>query len=268
MSSLKHHLSLIIPLIALLFSLESIVLIQRAVAGYEANLGKSYSIVIATRKEVSLEEIKRVVKEAEGLKAIAPDAVLEKLQKDISSANLALLKDSLPQFYSLSLDSFPDKSRLGAIDAALKKMNGVERVESFAKSHDQIYRLLLLLKSSVMVFAGLISIISLLLMVKQIEIWRFEHSERMEIMGYFGAPSWMRNGLLFRLALVDSLIAAGIIGAGMIYLSQDPTTLTLIGDVGLDGSIFAPEHDSLLLLLGGVGVSILSVWMVILRPRG
>ncbi|MGP1579996.1 MAG: cell division protein FtsX [Wolinella sp.] len=268
MSSLKHHLSLIIPLIALLFSLESILLIHRALLSYETNLGKSYSIIIAARSELTLEGIARVVKEASALKEISPDSVLKRLGENLHSLDMQMLKGSLPKFYSLSLSSFPSQARLEAIDVALKKLSGIERVESFAKSHDQIYRLLLLLKGSVMVFATLISVISLLLMVKQIEIWRFEHSERMEIMSYFGAPSWMRNGVLFRLALVDSVIATSIISAGIGYLSIDSFALSALSEVGISRSIFALKDDSLTLFASGITLSILSVWTVILRPKG
>ncbi|MGP1449549.1 MAG: cell division protein FtsX [Wolinella sp.] len=267
MNSLKHHLSLIIPLLALLFSLESIILLDRAIKRYEQNLGKSYSIIIASRSELSIDDVRLAVGDAEGLVRISTDGVLEKLKRDISSANLSILQDSLPKFYSLALSRFPDRARLRAIEASLKRLSGVERVESFAKSHDQLYQLLLLLKGGVVIFVTLIAVISLLLMSKQIELWRFEHSERMEIMGYFGAPSWMRNGLLFRLALIDSLIATLFISGGVFYISRDSSVLSLLGDVGLDASIFTLREDSLLLLASGVGISMLSVFVVIAFKR-
>lgn len=267
MSSLKHHLSLILPLLALLFSLESMVLIQRAVEGYEVNLGKNYSIVIASKRALTLEELKPRLKELELLQVIDPEGVLAGLKKELDPASLGAVKESLPRFYSLSLRTFPNQARLQAIESTLRQIEGVERVEAFAKSHDQIYRLLLLFKSSVRVFAALILVISLLLMIKQVEIWRFEHSERMEIMGYFGAPSWMRHGLLFRLAVVDSLLSVLVIIAGLLYLSRDGATLLFLRSVGLDESIFSFQDDALRLLGSGILVSVLAVWLVIWRQR-
>ena len=56
MNSLKNHLSLIIPLVALLFALESILLVNRTLSDYESKLGKNYAIVLASNKELKLQD--------------------------------------------------------------------------------------------------------------------------------------------------------------------------------------------------------------------
>lgn len=267
MNSLKHHLALIIPLIALLFSLESIMLVNRTLSDYESKLGKNYSIILASKKELSLESIQNKVVEAQNLNPINTDLVLEKLGKNISQANLILLKKTLPHFYSLNLNQYPSTNRLEAITNNLSSFGDIIRVETFSKSHGQIYQLLLIINGSIIIFSILIAIISILLMFKQIEIWRFEHSERMEIMGLLGAPLWMRNGLLFKLAFLDTLVATFAVISAIIYLSSNNNLLLFMQDLGLNPEIFSPSLDTIILLLVGLAVSLISVWIVSLKTK-
>ena len=64
MNSLKNHLSLIIPLDALLFALESILLVNRTLNDYENTLGKNYAIILASIKEINLQDIKDKISES------------------------------------------------------------------------------------------------------------------------------------------------------------------------------------------------------------
>lgn len=267
MNSLKNHLALIVPLVALLFSLESILLVNRTLSDYENKLGKNYAIILASSSELNFEQIQNKVIEAQSLTPINTDLVLEKLQKNISQSNFILLKKSLPYFYSLNLNTYPSTQRLEAINKNLSAFSHILRVESFSKSHGQIYQLLLIIKGSIIIFSGLIALISTLLMFKQIEIWRFEHSERMEIMTLLGAPLWMRNSLLFRLACIDTIIATIIVVSGLIYTSNNPTLILFIQDLGLNPEIFSPFLDTFILLLTGLIVSLISVWIVSIRTR-
>ncbi|PZT48753.1 cell division protein FtsX [Helicobacter valdiviensis] len=267
MNSLKNHLALIIPLVALLFSLEGILLIDRILKDYEGKLGKNYAIILASSRELSLEEIQQKVIEAQTLMPIDTQIVLDRLGENISQANLILLKNSLPFFYSLSLKEYPSAERLQVINNTLKDFKEIIRFESFTKSHNQIYQLLLIINSSVLVFASFIALISLLLMFKQIEIWRFQHSERMNIMSLLGAPLWMRNQLLFRLAFLDTLIATLICSSTLIYLSQNSNLVNFMQNVGLSSEVFSPFLDTILLLCVGLALSFVSVWIVSLYKK-
>jgi len=57
------------------------------------------------------------------------------------------------------------------------------------------------------ILAGAILAVTMLLIIKEMRIWQFQHRERMSIMALFGAPVWLRSAVLFRLAIVDALIA-------------------------------------------------------------
>lgn len=267
MNSLKNHLSLIIPLVALLFALESILLISRTLSDYESKLGKNYAIILASTKELSLEALRNKIGEAQDLSPIDSKIILERLSKSISQANIVLLKKSIPRFYSLTLNTYPSSARLEVIHKTLSKLDGILRIETFTKSHSQIYQLLLIINGSAMIFSSLIALISLLLMFKQIEIWKFQHLERMEIMTLLGAPLWMRSQVLFRLACFDTILATLIVAGGLIYISQNPSLLIFFQELGLNPEIFSPILDSIVLLLTGLAVSLIAVWIVSLQHR-
>ncbi len=76
-----------------------------------------------------------------------------------------------------------------------------------------------------MVFAVVISIVTMLLIMKELKIWQFKHSERMNIMGLFGAPTWLRSAVLFRLSIVDAIISSILIFFIFSYLSTNEFVL-------------------------------------------
>ena len=104
-------------------------------------------------------------------------------------------------------------------------------------------------------------------MFKQIEIWKFQHLERMEIMTLFGAPLWMRSQVLFRLACIDTIIATIIVSGGLFYIAQNPALLIFFQELGLNPEIFSPILDSIVLLLTGLALSLTAVWIVSLQQR-
>ncbi|PAF53937.1 cell division protein FtsX [Helicobacter sp. 13S00482-2] len=267
MNMLKRHLSLIVPLLALLFSLQSIVLVNRAISIKEDKLSQSYSILLATGQKFSFDFIARNIKEAKSLSLINPDFLLDRLKQNMNDNNLLSIKKSLPFFYSLKLSNFPTQNRLEEINNILLKIPGITKVEAFSKTHNQVYKLLFLIETSVWVFGILLTFLSVLLMIRQIQIWRFEHSERMEIMGFLGAPFWIRNGVLFELAIIDSIITSIFITLGVLYLSYQSVFKEIANALEIQGNIFNFGGDFLMLLLVAIGVSFFSVLVVILSQR-
>ncbi len=104
-------------------------------------------------------------------------------------------------------------------------------------------------------------------MFKQIEIWKFQHLERMEIMTLLGAPLWMRSQILFRLACLDTIIAVIIVGIGLWYVTQNPTFLIFMQELSLNPKIFSPMADCIILLFVGLTISLISVWIVSLQAK-
>ena len=100
MSSIKRHLALIIPLLALLFGIESIMLINRSISTHEQKLANSYSIIIASKESLDLQKVQTFVREAEEMKPVAPDYMINELKKELSKDALQSLQKELPLFYS------------------------------------------------------------------------------------------------------------------------------------------------------------------------
>lgn len=267
MSFLRHHLSLLIPLIVFLFSFQFYITVDRMVEDYEARVIDDYSIVIAAEAEVDLRKLSDSITQIDSIEEIRPDQMLGKIKEEISAANFALLKVSLPKFYKITLSTFPNESELKSIEESLKNLAGIRRVETFSKTHNQIYRLLLIIQTVSQIFAISIFVIAFLLMMKQIEVWRFEHHERMAIMALFGSPFWMRSAMLFRLALADSCIAAIIISYLYYWIGSSGTITGTIRDIGLDRITFSPLADAPTLLGLALAVSLLTVTIVVSRAR-
>ena len=129
------------------------------------------------------------------------------------------IKKELSLYYTLKLDSFPSQRRLHDIESTLNKIPNIIKTESFAKTHNQAYRLLFLIKFSIQTFALILAVLSVLLMIDQIRIWHFEHSKRMQIMHYLGASVWMRNSFLLKGAINDAVIATILVSVGFLYFS-------------------------------------------------
>lgn len=267
MNSIKRHLALIIPLLALLFGIESIILIGRSISTHEQKLANSYSIIVASKEALDLQKVQAFVREVDGIKPVAPDYMINELKQELSKDALESLQKELPLFYSLRLSVFPNKERLEQISSTLLKLSGVTKVEAFSKSHSQVYKLLLILKGSVLIFSILSAILSCLLMIKQIEVWRFEHSERMEIMSFLGAPSWMRNSVLFRLAIVDSVLVGIISLCALFYFKDSALASSLANTLEVNTSIIKVWSDSIILLFCSLIISLVCVLFVILKQK-
>lgn len=261
--SLKEHLSFLIPLIALLFSLQTYLVVQKVVASYEAKLNSGYAIVIATDGELKIEELNSTIKNIKNLTEISAESMLNRIKEDISSANYALLKLSLPKFYKITLDSFPDEKELKKIEDQLRKNQKIKKIETFSKTHSELYMLLSLTKMIVKIFAIVVFFISFMLMIKQIEVWRLTHSERMSIMELFGSPYWMKSAALFKFAILDSLFATLIVSGFFFYLSQKNPSLLAIWIIDSEAIRFDPINDGLNLLLASMILSFVSVLIVI-----
>ncbi|ANV97581.1 cell division protein FtsX [Helicobacter enhydrae] len=267
MNSIKRHLSLIIPLMMLLCSFESSQLIQRAVAEHEKKLSQDYSIVIASTKEMNLGTLQEKLKEVIEVIPIDSDIVMKELQGSMSDENLEFLKKQLPLFYSIKLSIFPTERQITTFNQALLKIDGVQKAELFVKTHTKVYKLLLLLKKSILFFGSLLGILSILLMVKQIEIWNLQHSKRMEIMSYLGAPSWMKNKVLFKLASIDSLIASVLVIVGLMFFLESEELKPLFVSLEIENVIFTPVQDFAMLLVISLAISYLSAIVVIARQK-
>lgn len=265
MRLLKNHLALILPLVSILFAIQFYIVADRVIKNYETDLSSNYSIVAVSTATLDENETKRVVKALKQIKEISADEVISKLKEEISPDKIGLLKASLPRFYRIGLTHYPDADELLQIQKRLLGIKGVTKVETFAKTHDRVYRLLVIIKGISKVFIGIIFAISSLLIIKQMQVWQFEHRERMNIMALFGAPVWLRSGVLIRLAVADALISALLVSLLFYYIFASGLLEDIARQIGLQAGGFDIITDTPRLLVSSIAIALLSVIFVITR---
>ncbi|MBE0495939.1 MAG: ABC transporter permease [Campylobacterales bacterium] len=267
MKSLKNHFSVIFPLVVLLFSFQFTRGLEVIVAEYETRIINEYSIIIVSSKALEEADIARSVPSLKNMEEVSPKVILDRLKGDISTQNLSLLQLALPKFYNLKLASFPSNTQLSKIKNDLERIASVSKVETFAKTYDKIYRILTIAKSMAYVFTTLIVIVSLLLMLKQMRIWVLEHKERMDIMTLFGAPFWMKSAVLYRLVIVDSLIATFVVVALFYGIPMLPEVVAIAREVDVVIPTIQPLREGGLLLGISLFFALVSVSMVMVKVK-
>jgi cell division transport system permease protein len=221
MKSLKNHLSVILSLFVLFFSVEFSLTLHKVIDNQSKKLISNYSIVIVSNKRLKLSDLQFKAKEINSLKAISSKNILDRLRNDMSSQNLALLKIALPYFYSIKLNILPSKERLIKIKKILKSQKEITKVEVFTKTYQNIFQIFQILQIVTYAFSAIIVVISILLLFKQIRIWILEHEEKIQIMGYFGATFWMKSTFLYKLVLIDSVLSSFLVLLVFIFLPKN-----------------------------------------------
>ena len=267
MKSIKNHLSLIIALLSILFSIQIFIIADRSIDAYKENLANNYSVVVVSQKRLKNETILGIDKIIADVTELDPDGVIKRLNTNMSAKNVELLKLTLPKFYKLKLNYFPTPQEIKTLTKKLLKNKNIKKVEDFSHNHDTTYKLLLLFKGVISVFSLSMLVVTTLLIFKELRIWQFKHSERMNIMGLFGAPVWLRSAVLFRLSMVDALIASVLAFIVFAYISSSEFILEHFEDIGIKIVMFDPINDFLLLLGVAVSLSILLASLIVLGHK-
>ncbi len=267
MKSIKNHLSLVIALLSILFSIQVFVIVERSIDSYKENLANNYSVVVVSQKKL---DSKMIVKSNETIAEviqIQPDAVIKKLNTGMTSKNIELLKIALPKFYKIRLKHYPDPAEIEKLTKNLLSVKGITKVENFSHNHDTTYKLLLLFKTVISVFAVSMLVVTILLIFKELRIWQYKHSERMSIMGLFGAPTWLRSAVLFRLSIVDALIASILAFILFSYIASSSWVLEEFSYIGISIVIFDPIYDFLMLFGIAVFLSVMLAFFIVLGHK-
>jgi cell division transport system permease protein len=185
----------------------------------------------------------------------------------MKNTNIELLKLSLPKFYKLSLAYYPTPKEIKELREDLLKSKSITKIEDFSHSHDTVYKLLLLFKNVVSLFALVVLVVTVLLIFKELRIWQYKHNERMTIMALFGAPLWLRSAVLFRLAIVDALIASFVTLGSFVYLSSSPWILEQFNNIGINVIVFDILNDFLMILGVSVSISILLASLIVIGHK-
>ncbi|WP_201353425.1 FtsX-like permease family protein [Hydrogenimonas urashimensis] len=267
MTFVRNHLGLILPLFAILFAIEYMLIFDRIIKDYETRLQEQYTVIVVAEKSLDPESIKGANPLVKTVEPVDSKSVLMHIRKKISEENLKKLQTIVPAFYTLKLVRYPDKKSLDKLRRDLLNIKGIKRVQIFEKVHDRLYAMLLFMKSNFYIFGAMLGLISFLLVMKQMLIWQLEHKERMQIMALFGAPVWLRSGVLFRLAFVDALIAVLLALSGMLYLISEPRVKEALAEMGINGALLFHYDDVLYLASAGFGIALFCATWVVVRFR-
>ncbi len=267
MRSFKNHLSLIMALFTILFAIQIFINVQRAVSAYETTLSDNYSIIVISNSALTATQLTNAHSMIKSSETVSVDEVLNKLTHDMKQKNVDLLKISLPKFYRIRLDRYPSPEQIASVSSALKRIKSITKVESFSQSHDRLFGLLVLVKYVVVVLAVSTLIVTTLLIIKEMRIWQFQHMERMNIMALFGAPVWLRSAVLFRLAIVDAVIASILVSGTFFALNMQPIIHDRLQQVNISITLFEPIQDAILLSSIALSVSILLASMIIMGHK-
>jgi len=267
MKSSKNHFSLVIALVSILFSIQIFVIVDRTMQAYKQNLTNNYSIIIISQKKLQDSEIIDVNDLIDDVTELSADNVIERLNSGITEKNKELLKLTLPKFYKPSLTQYPSPNQIKKLRENLLKIKSITKIEDFSHNHDTTYKLLLLFKTVVFVFAIVVLIVTTLLIFKELRIRQFKHNERMSIMALFGAPIWLRSAVLFRLAIVDAIIAGIITFVLFVYISSAPLIQEQFENLSINIVIFDVVNDAMTLFGASMTLSIILALMIVIGHK-
>jgi len=263
----REHVSLILALFTILFTLQVYFIIERTIGIYEETLKSNYSIILVSKQKLDENILKDAIKVIDRVESINPQKVVARLEDELNRGDLGELKDSLPNFYRVYLKIYPNPTQLLNIKENLESMEKIKRVETYSKAHDQIYKLLVLFKNISNIFLTAIFLVSTLLVIKEMRIWQFEHTERMHIMALFGAPIWMRSAVLFKVAIFDAFISSILVVVTFLVLEVNGWLHDLFTMISIDVDIFDFFQDTFKLLATSVIISFLLALVTILKNR-
>jgi len=99
------------------------------------------------------------------------------------------------------------------------------------------------------------------------EIWNYEHKERMRVMEIFGAPFMLRSGVLYRVAVVDAIISTLLTSGIFLYFKYYWAQNSQINILMLRRDQFFQSSDLLILLGTALTIVIFSVYFVVLGTK-
>ena len=148
------------------------------------------------------------------------------------------------------------------------KVKVIGKVETFGSSYSSSYKLFAFIKFTLKLFIVFMGVVSLFLIIKQMEIWKYAHKERMQVMEIFGAPLMLRSGILFKVAILDAFIATILTSAVFIYIK-----LKWAATSGIDIMMEKQEElfrmsDMGILLGAALLIVIVTVYSVVFSSRG
>ena len=260
MSSLKSHLTLILALIAIMLSIFLFRLFSQIMHLYQKNILDDYSIIIVSTKPITSLKLSEI----SSINPVNINPEIKKLKEKYKNIDFSNLQ--IPFFYKLKLKTLPSPTELKQIQQQLKEYDFIKKVMTKSSSQTKIYNLLMLLKMTTKIFMFLIAVLGFLLILKQLEVWKLLHSQRMYIMELFGAPFWFKGAALFKIAFIDSIISL-IFTMGLIFIITNSLLFnSIIKELNINFQVNY-INEMILLIITSFLISFISSLFVIIGKR-
>jgi len=267
MKFVKYHLTFILPMMAILLGVEFFLVFDRTTHSYEEGLREGYSMFIVTKKELELDDFKRLNAHINRIEPINKEALAAQISKGVNQTSSKEILKAMPHFYNIKLDSYMSSAKLDRIKSDLEENEQIKRVETFGSSYTDSYKLFSFIQFALKAFLGFMGLISFFLIIKQMEIWKYAHKERMQVMKIFGASLMLRSGVLFRVAIIDAVISTFLTSAVFLTLKYYWVTQSQISVLLQKRSLLFQSSDFLILLGISLLIVILSVYFVVFSNR-
>ena len=229
--SLKRFLSFSIPLIVMLISFVIYVSISKMIDQYEKKITNDYKVVLVATTPLTEDDLDGFASfRLKTLESLPRDAILEELKKEVTEGSFTLLQVKLPFFYTISFKEFPTTSRLVQIKKDLMTLGGIKSVETFSKDHDQVYSLFLFIQTVSITLFGFMGIFTFFIIASQINLWFYEHHERLQIINLHGGSLLYGAKPIIRLAF-GSGIFSGFFVVGVFFLLGENLSLIFTPEV-------------------------------------
>ena len=268
MKFIKNHLMFILPLMAILSGLEFYLVFDRTTQSYERNLKEGYSMLVVTHGPISLETLKKRNSHVLSSEKIERKSIVSEIAKGVSKDASKEILAALPYFYSIRLDAYLGLHTLEEIKFDLEGHSNVKSVETFGSSYNASYKLFSFIKLSLKIFITFMFLVSLFLIIKQMEIWKYGHRQRMRVMEIFGASLMLRSGILFRVAFFDALLATLFTSLFFFYLKFKWVSSSGIEMMVKNQEAIFSTSDIGVLLLVALVIVIVAVSVVIHSKNG
>jgi len=238
MKSIKAHIMFILPLMAMLIGIEFILIFNRVTSSYEEKLKNDYAILVVSQKNLTTPYLRSIDDKIDSVEAMNRKDIVKEVTTGMQDTALVAIMKDLPFFYRVHLTGYLPLEDLKKIRSELKGVSGILNVEIFGESYHSKYSMFRLVKTLLNIFIVMLFIVSLMLVIKQMQVWQLAHKKRMQIMEIFGAPMMLRSGILFKIAFIDAIIATILNIVIFIYIKS---TWSQVSDID-----FIKEHSDLL----------------------
>ena len=268
MKFIKNHLMFILPLMAILLGIEFFLVFERTTNTYEKGLKEGYSMLLVSKKPVTLKYLQSFNSHISSLSNIEREKIVSQVAQGMDKRNTQEILVTLPYFYNVGLDSYLHTSNLEKIKLDLESDKNIKRVETFGSSYSSAYKLFSFIKLTLKLFIGFMGIVSLFLIVKQMEIWKYAHKERMQVMEIFGAPLMLRSGILFKVAIIDAFIATVFTSLLFLYIKFEWAMKSGIDIMVQNQAELFRLTDIGILLGASLCIVIVAVYLVVFSSKG